>query len=44
MEQKQNKITVFLPINGKIVNKNDFKCKTPKNNNDFAILFHEFLC
>ena len=44
MEQKQHEITLFLPINGKFVNKNDFESKTPKKNSHFAMLFLEFFC
>ena len=44
MEQKQHEITLFLPINGKFVNKNDFESKDPKKNSHFAMLFLEFFC
>ena len=36
IEQKQHEFTLFLPINGKFVNKNDFKSKTPKKKQQFC--------
>ena len=38
IEQKQHEFTLFLPINGKFVNKNDFLSKTPKKNSHFVVV------
>ena len=44
MEQNTPQNHSFSAYNGKFVNKNDFKSKTPKKNSNFAIPFLEFFC